>query len=201
MGIPVMIVGESGSGKSSSMRNFDEADIGIFNVSGKPLPFRKKLPSAKFASYTTIIDKIKEGGKKSFVIDDSQYLMANESFRRVDEKGYKKWTDIAVNFNALIDTVLMSAEDTIVYFLHHLETDQNGKNKAKTLGKMLDNQLTVEGKFPIVLFSFAKDGEYYFVTNSDGTTTAKSPIGMFDSSKIDNDIKIVDATIRSYYEI
>lgn len=201
MGIPVMIVGESGSGKSSSMRNFESDELGIFNVSGKPLPFRKKLPSARFASYDIIMSKIKEGSKKTLVIDDSQYLMANESFRRVNENGYKKWTDIAVNFNNLIDTVLMADEDCVVYFLHHLEVDVNGKTKAKTLGKMLDNQLTVEGKFPIVLFSFADDGKYYFVTNSDGTTTAKSPIDMFDGVKIDNDLKIVDNIIREYYEI
>lgn len=199
MGTPVLILGESGSGKSCSLRNFNENEIGIFNVAGKPLPFRKHLPAVENASYTDIIKGLRLGKVKTYVIDDSQYLMAFEMFDRAKEMGYNKYTDIALNFRNLIDFVMRNTpKDYIVYFLHHTETTDTGKIKAKTNGKMLDNQLTLEGLFSIVLLCKTDGQQHYFETQSDGFTTCKSPMGMFDN-KIDNDLKFVDTTIREYY--
>lgn len=201
MGIPVLILGASGSGKSTSLRNFEPDEIGIFNVAGKPLPFRKKLPKKDNARYSAILKSLTEPRLKKYVIDDSQYLMAFESFDHAKETGYGKFTNMALNFKQLISHVITNTpDDVIVYFLHHTETDDNGKLKAKTLGKMLDNQLTVEGLFSIVLLCQVEGNEHYFITNSDGTNPAKSPMEMFEM-RIDNDLKMVDETIREYYEL
>lgn len=201
MGIPVLILGESGSGKSTSLRNFEDGEVGIFNVAGKPLPFRKKLSKIDNATYSKILQKLREPKLKAYVIDDSQYLMAFESFDHAKETGYGKFTNMALNFRNLIDFVVRGTpNDVIVYFLHHTEMTEGGKVKAKTLGKMLDNQLTVEGLFSIVLLCTTEGSEHYFLTNSDGTNPAKSPMDMFEL-RIDNDLKAVDAAIREYWEL
>lgn len=201
MGIPVMILGESGSGKSTSLRNFEPSEISIFNVAGKPLPFRKKLPKATISDYGKIMAGMQKSDKKSFAIDDSQYLLCFEMFSHAKETGYQKFTDMALNFYTLIKFVIdRLPDDVIVYFLHHTETDANGKLKAKTVGKMLDEKLTVEGLFSIVLLCQTDGTRHYFVTQSDGYTTAKSPMDMFDL-EIDNDLKFVDTKIREYFEI
>lgn len=201
MGIPVLILGPSGSGKSASLRNFEPEEVGIFNVVNKPLPFRKKLPTANNATYEMIAGSLKKKSKKTYVIDDSQYLMANEFFDRAKEVGYQKFTDIGLHFRNLLQTVIQQTpEDVIVYFLHHTEEDMSGRLKAKTIGKMLDEKLTVEGLFSIVLLTVAEGTEHYFLTNSDVSSTAKSPMEMFDL-KIDNDLRMVDQTIREYYDL
>lgn len=208
MGIPVLILGESGSGKSSSLRNFDEKEVLIFNVANKPLPFRKKLASIKgqentateYACIKAYIEKYKDKCK-TFVIDDSQYLMAFEMFEKAKETGYGKFTDCALNFYSLVQYVIKDTpEDVIVFFLHHTETSDTGKIKAKTSGKMLDSQLTLEGLFSIVLMAQTDGKSYKFITQSDGYTTCKSPLEMFEES-IDNDLKFVDTTIREYWNL
>lgn len=200
MGIPVLILGESGSGKSSSLRNFEPDDVSIFNVAAKPLPFRKRLPMKSTANYEEIKACIHQSQKKAFVIDDSQYLMCFQSFARAKETGFGKFTDFALNFYDLVQFVIKGTPpDVLVYFLHHTETDGNtGKVKAKTMGKMLDSQLTLEGLFAIVLLCVTDGTKHSFVTQSDGFTTAKSPMEMF-PDVIDNDLKMVDQTIREYY--
>lgn len=201
MGIPVLIMGESGSGKSTSLRNFEPNEIGIFNVAAKPLPFRKQLKKVDNARYPIILKGLQSPKLKSYVIDDSQYLLAFESFERAKEVGYGKFTDMAVNFQKLIDFVIRQTPiDVIVYFLHHTETTETGRIKAKTIGKMLDNQLTVEGLFSIVLLCKTDGTRHWFETQSDGFSTAKSPMDMFEQ-EIDNDLKLVDKTIREYWEL
>ena len=195
----MLILGDSGSGKSTSLRNFDPAEIGIFNVASKPLPFRKKMKVVDKAGYGTIVKALSNPTLKSYAIDDSQYLLAFEFFDRANETGYNKFTDMAVNFRNLIHYVIMNTPpDVIVYFLHHTEQTQDGKLKAKTIGKMLDEKLTVEGLFSIVLLAQAKKDSYVFVTQSQGYSTAKSPMDMF-PPEIDNDLKMVDDTIREYW--
>lgn len=199
MGIPVLILGESGSGKSTSLRNFEEGQIGIFNVASKPLPFRKKLPKVDGSSYRTILKGLSNPKLKSYAIDDSQFLLVFESFDRAKENGYGKFTDFALNFYNLVKFVVeQTPPDCIVYFLHHTEKTDDGRTKAKTIGKMLDNQLTVEGMFAIVLLCKTDGTRHYFETQSDGWTTAKSPIDMFEK-EIDNDLAMVDKTIREYW--
>lgn len=202
MGIPCLILGESGSGKSASLRNFEPADVSIFNVAAKPLPFRKKLPSRATSDYSAIMQGISQSQKKAFVIDDSQYLLCFESFAKAKETGYGKYTDMALHFYNLVQFVIrQTPPDVIVYFLHHTDTDANtGKIKAKTMGKMLDNQLTLEGLFAIVLMCYTDGKKHVFITQSDGLTTAKSPIDMF-PPEIDNDLKAVDTAIREYYNL
>ena len=156
---------------------------------------------ANNCTYGGIIKKLRENKFKTYVIDDSQYLLAFEMFSRAKEQGYGKFTDIAVNFKELIDVVMKeTSEDTIVYFLHHAEETQSGRYKIKTVGKMLDDQLTVEGLFTIVLMTTIKNGEHKFLTQSDGTNPCKSPEEMFEK-EINNDLKFVDNTIRSYYDM
>lgn len=201
MGIPVLILGESGSGKSASMRNFDANEVGIFNVASKPLPFRKRIPKADGATYNIITQALKEPKLKKYVIDDSQYLLCFELFRTAKDTGYQKFTDMALHFYNLIQFIIQKTPpDVIVYFLHHVETTSEGKAKAKTIGKMLDEKLTVEGLFSIVLLCTTDGTNHKFITQSDGYSTAKSPMEMF-PNEIDNDLKAVDTVIREYYEL
>lgn len=199
MGIPVLILGESGSGKSTALRNFDADEIGIFNVASKPLPFRKRLHTVNHATYQTIIQKLTHPKLKAYAIDDSQALMAFALFSKAKETGYGKFTDIALDFYNLLQHVINETpRDCLVYFLHHTETSDAGKIKAKTVGKMLDNQLTVEGLFSIVLLCRTDGQRHWFETQSDGFTTAKSPMDMF-PREVENDLKAVDTAIRDYW--
>lgn len=201
MGIPVLCMGASGSGKSTSLRNFKKGEVCVMNVAGKPLPFRNNLDVVNNATYESIGKTLKEGKFKSYVVDDSQYLLAFEMFDRAKETGYGKFTDIALRFRNMLSFVARNTpDDTVVYFLHHTEETETGKIKAKTVGKMLDNQLTVEGLFSIVLLATTDGTHYKFVTQSDGATTAKSPMDMFEK-EIDNDLKFVDETIREYWNL
>ena len=200
MGVPVLVLGASGSGKSASLRNFNPEEIGIYNVASKPLPFRKQMLVVNHVSYDRIMASLKANKLKCYAIDDSQYLMAFDLFDRVKEVGYQKFTDCAKKFYDLIQTVInKTSDDTIVYFLHHTERADDGHIKAKTSGKMLDNQLTLEGLFSIVLLADTDGKEHNFITQSDGFTTAKSPMDMF-APVIPNDLKAVDTAIREYYE-
>ena len=200
MGVPVLIMGESGSGKTYSIKNFDPAEVGIFSVEKNRLPFKKDgFKVVKNAGYSVIMKALAKPTLKRYVIDDSQCLLVNEFFDRAKESGYQKFTDLALNFRNLIHYISRELpDDVVVYFLHHTELDAAGKVKAKTIGRMLDEKLTVEGCFDIVLLAQTEGTEHYFVTQSDGYTSAKSPEGMFDQ-KIPNDLAAVDAAIREYW--
>lgn len=203
MAIPVLILGESGTGKSASLRNFKRGEIAVINVAGKPLPFRNDLPTLRTDNYEKIKDALKGMKAKSAAIDDAQYLLANEFMRRSSELGYQKFTDMAKNYWSLItETIIRDMPpDRIVYFLSHIERDQNGNEKVKTIGKLLDEKITVEGLFTIVLKTHVEDGKYTFYTQNSGMDTVKSPIGMFAENQIDNDLKMVDNVIRDYYRL
>lgn len=208
MGLPVMILGETGSGKTYSIKNFDPNEVGIFAVEKSYLPFKKSFKVKRNASYGDIAEcllaKDKDGKVKPrlkrYIIDDSQYLLVNELFDRVKETGYNKFTEMAVHFRNMIHNINKYVpDDVIVYFLHHPEVDAtSGRYKAKTIGKMLDEKLTIEGCFNIVLFADVEGSEHHFITQSDGTIPAKSPEGLFEL-KIPNDLKAVDNAIREYY--
>jgi len=212
MALPVLIIGRSGSGKTYSLKNFKADEVGVISVEKGRLPFRSdikvvKVPryensadintyaQANLAKYSWIMKAISTAKPKSMVIDDSQYLLVNELFDRAAEKGYDKYTQMAANFRNLIHAVNdMPDDDKIVYFLHHSEADTDGREKVKTIGKMLDEKLTVEGCFDIVLY--CQDHKFY--TQANGQSTAKSPEGMFEL-EIPNDLKFVDTAIREYY--
>ena len=203
MAIPCLILGESGTGKSASMRNFSKGEVAIINVAGKPLPFKSDLPMITTDRYPEIVNALLKMKAKTAVIDDAQYLLANEFMRRSGEMGYQKFTDIAKNYWSLIAETICKQmpDDKIVYVMSHIDRDQNGYEKVKTIGKLLDEKITVEGLFTIVLKTHVEDGKYTFITQNSGFDTVKSPIGMFDSVEIDNDLKAVDNAIREYYNL
>ena len=215
MAIPVLIIGRSGSGKTYSLKGFNDFtdSIGVISVEKARLPFKSGIKVARIpkyedspniqtaaqisqARYSFVERAIKSAKCKTIVIDDSQYLLADEFFDRAKENGYQKFTDIALNFRNLIHNINnMGEEDKIVYFLHHSEDDGAGREKVKTIGKMLDEKLTVEGCFDVVIY--CRDQRFY--TQGDGISSAKTPEGMFDSVEIPNDLKAVDTAIRDYY--
>ena len=214
MALPVLIIGRSGSGKTFSLKNFAPDEIGVISVEKGRLPFRSDIKVAKVpkdptkgeardaaqvnaAKYGWIMRTIQTAKCKSIAIDDSQYLLVNELFDRTYEKGYDKFTSMAQKFRDLIHFVNdLEDEDKIVYFLHHSELDTDGREKVKTISKMLDEKLTVEGCFDIVLYC----QDHKFFTQSNGQSTAKSPEDMFEL-EIPNDLKLVDEKIREYYNM
>ena len=223
----VMILGESGSGKSASLRSFEPGEVCVLNVAGKRLPFRNSFGKDVVnvgnspticAMYELIKRAVRSGKYKRYVIDDSQYLMAFDAFDRAEEKGYAKFTDMAKSFYDLLRDVSNATiwekqadgttvdtrrrtDDVIVYFLHHPDRDDAGLIKPKTQGKMLDEKLNVAGLFTTVLLAETDGTDYWFLTQNDGRSVVKSPMGMFDEARIPNDLKAVDATIRAYYEM
>ena len=203
MGNSVFILGRSGTGKSASLRNFKSNEILHINVMSKPLPFKGRFAETYNGDdYQAIAKAINATKCKSIVIDDAQYLMANEFMRRSSELGYQKFTDIANNFWTLINSINNDLPfDVIVYFLMHTDQDDNGNEKAKTIGKLLDEKICIEGMSSIVLKTAVKDGVYTFTTQNNGHDTVKSPLGMFPTYEIDNDLKAVDTTIREYWEL
>ena len=200
MGKVCLIMGESGSGKSASLRNFEANEVAIFNVSEKPMPFRKKLPLCMTSDLKFIANEIKRNTRNCYVVDDAGLAMTFYLFGKVNDKGYDKFTNVAKDFYDLVQAAIRcTSDDTIVYFTMHIErSDDGAKIKAKTAGKMIDSQLTLESLFSIVLHCVTDGKRHYFVTQSDGVTTAKSPMEMF-PLEIDNDLKAVDAVIREYY--
>jgi predicted GTPase len=213
MAIPVLIMGRSGSGKTYSIKNFKPEEVGVISVEKGRLPFKSDIKVVKIPKdlgikdnpklenqrkYEWLEDLIERATVKSIVIDDSQYLLVNEMFDRAKESGYNKFTDIAVNFRDLIHYINETPQpDKIVYFLHHSEVDERGREKAKTVGKMLDEKLVIEGCFDVVLY--CDDQKFY--TQANGQSTAKSPEGMFEAVEIPNDLKAVDEAIREYWGV
>ncbi|MEX2964704.1 AAA family ATPase [Microbulbifer sp. TYP-18] len=205
MSIPVMVLGESGTGKSASLRNLDPNRTLLIQTIKKPLPFRSRgWKPAVTDSWERIISgirKAEELGKEIVVIDDFQYLLANEFMRRSQEKGFDKFTEIGHHAWSVMMAAQQAAEHVRVYLLSHTQTDDFGNTKAKTIGKLLDEKITVEGLFTIVLRTIVSDQGYHFSTQNNGADTVKTPIGLFDQNRIDNDLALVDSAICSYYGI
>jgi adenylate kinase family enzyme len=207
MGNGVLVLGQSGSGKTTSIRNLDRKKTVLCAVEKQRLPFREGFPmtikQASYALITQLFQEIGEGKRpdiKTVVIDDSQYLLVNEFFDRATEKGYDKFTSIALNFRNLIHWVNIGLpEDVTVYFLHHTQVDEYGRTKAKTIGKMLDEKLTVEGCFDIVLMTEHNQDGWWFRTHGGSGDPVKTPMDMFKDDLVPNDLAIVDKTIREYY--
>lgn len=215
-GMGVLIMGASGSGKSTSLRNLPAEETAIINITNKPMPFRNKdgktivtlkdfeKEGEKDLSYEElyrrIITTIKATKKKIIVIDDSSYMMAFENFEKATNKGYDKFTTMAKNYYDLIKSAISCGDEKIVYVITHEEVDDvNQLYRPKTIGKMLSNQLVIEGLFSIVLRSMYKNGEYIFQTQNDGTSVCKSPMDMFQEKEIPNDLFEVDKIVREYY--
>lgn len=198
MGAVVLILGDSGSGKSTSLRNFSEGEIGIFNVMGKPLPFRNSLQKLDHANYGSIQQSLQKNAMRAYFVDDAGYLMSNENFRRARETGYGKFTEMAQSFQQLIMNAAKTDGDTVVYIAMHIDRDADGRQKPRTVGKMLEEKFCIEGACPIVLHSTIQDGEHVFVSKGDGFNGAKAPMGML-PDVMSNDLKAVDDAIREYW--
>lgn len=203
MAVSVMILGVSGTGKSASMRNCKSDKFALVNVAKKPLPFKGNFDERYDGdSYNEAVRFMQNCKAKSIVIDDAQYLMGNEFMRRVTERGYDKFSEMAQNMWKLLNFINQDLPaDKIVYLLGHIERDQDGNEKFKTMGKLIDQCINVEGTCTIVLKTHVADGQYSFLTQNSGHDTVKSPIGMFPSYAIDNDLNYVDEKIRNYYEV
>lgn len=197
MGVPVLILGRSGSGKSRSFKNFKSEEIGVIKCIEKELPFRNNLKTLNTSDYSQIKGALLKGKALSYVIDDAGYLLTDEFMRRASEKGYDKFTELASNFYELINFITRQLpREKIVYIvMHEDENEITGVVKPKTIGKLLDEKVCVEGMFTIVL----RCVEHKFITNGSGC--AKTPEEMFLEEEIENDLKLVDTTIRDYYNI
>ena len=209
MSTAVLIIGESGTGKSSSLRNLDPEQTILIQIVAKPLPFKAKGWARRSAekpagnvfhtdNAAEIVRLMKGTSKTIVVIDDFQYLMSNEYVRRTTEKGYDKFTDIAKNAHTVMTAATALRPDQRCYILAHSSSDE-GRTRIKTVGKMTDSLITPEGLFSIVLRTAIQDGKYYFATQNNGQDTTKSPIGMFSTPLIDNDLAAVDKSIVEYY--
>lgn len=204
MGQLIFILGRSGTGKSHSLRNFPKDKVAVVNVQGKILPFKGAAAIEQTAtdSSAKILKALEIYAKdyKSIVVDDYQYVMSNEFMRRSAEKGYDKFTEIARHAWDIAMKVRELPDDVLVYIMCHTDRDDEGNEKIKTIGKLLDEKICLEGLSTIVLKTNVSDGQYTFLTQNNGKDTVKSPAGMFPTYAIDNDLWYVDQKIRNYYE-
>lgn len=212
MSIAVMVLGESGTGKSTSLRNLKPDNTLLIQAVRKPLPFRAAgwAPYSKATKKGQIITTdtpayieraMREIDRPVVVVDDFQYVLANEYMRRSDEKGFEKFTDIGRHAWDILRAATDLADNRRVYILAHTASDEFGRTKMKTIGKLLDEKITPEGLVTIVLRTVVRDGQYLFATQNSGSDTTKSPMGMFADLLIDNDLAAVDAAICDYYGI
>lgn len=208
MAIPVMIIGKSGSGKSASMKNCVGKDFNIVKVLDKPLPFRGKINGWQYDDYQMVRKALRAAPAKSIIIDDAGYLIVNFFMRNHSTKGkgndvFGLYNQMADDFWNLIQNVVIKEipADKIVYIIMHEDTDDYGNVKAKTIGKLLDDKICLEGLCTVVLRCVNNLTEHKFITQSDGSAISKSPEGMFEDLEIPNDLLYVDNRIREYYGI
>jgi len=213
----VLLLGESGSGKSSSMRNLDASETFVVNVIGKPLPFRGAKskyvplsPDGLTGNYyatddTTTIKRVinlvnsKRLDIKNLVIDDFGYTVTNSFMRKANQRGYDRFIEIAKDMFDILDIVSNLREDLFCFVMMHTENDSQGRSKPRTVGKMIDQYICIEGKFTTVLHALINDGNYVFLTNNDNQHMAKSPLGLFESLYIENDLQYVREKMHSYF--
>lgn len=216
MSIATMIIGESGTGKSASMRNLDPAKTLLIQAVRKPLPFKSSgwKPAVKDKGGSVfvtddsqkIVAAMQRTEKEVIVIDDFQYILANEFMRRVTDvevgnAAFAKYNEIARHAWDILMAASGLSDSKRVYILSHSSTDDFGKTKIKTIGKLLDEKIVMEGLVTIVLRTDVSDGEYTFTTRNSGRDTVKSPMGLFDADRVPNDLAAVDSAIAAFYDI
>lgn len=219
MSIATIILGESGTGKSTSLRNLDPAKTLLIQAIKKPLPFKNKgweksifvTDKPRTVKHEDerieygILNLIDKTSKEIIVIDDFQYIMTNEFMRRVLDKEAKdgafvKYNEIAKNVWDILNAASSAGDSKRIYMLSHVET-ADGRDRVKTIGKLLDEKVSIEGMVSIVLRSRRTNGNYLFATQNNGLDTTKSPMGLFADELIENDLAAVDAAICEYYDI
>ena len=199
--VPVLLLGQSGSGKSTSMRNFTKDEIAVINVLGKPLPFKSDIKAPKIDDYATILNQIKMTKKKTIVIDDANYLITNEFMNKSSVKGFDKYNEMGNNFFNLINGIKNINGGKTVYLIMHEDTDENGNIKPKTIGKLLDDKVNIQGMFTVCIRSMFDNGNYIFRLKTNGQDCVKTPFGMFENDTMENDLKEFDKVVREYYEL
>jgi len=208
MGIPVLIIGKSGSGKSTSLRNFiNDNEVLIVNVAGKPLPFKNALKPYVTDSYAHVLAAIQKTTRNTIVIDDAGYLITNMFMRGHSSAGkgndiFSFYNNVGDSFWGLIQTIIHDLPaEKVVYLMMHEDKNDFGDIKPKTIGKLLDEKVCLEGMFTIVFRASIENGRHVFGTKTKGFDVAKTPMGMFEDAEIDNDLKLIDSTIREYYNL
>lgn len=218
----IFVLGNSGTGKSTSLRNLNPEDTFILQCVNKKLPFKgwrskytkisKDNPNGNLSlskNYDNLRKQLiyihnKRKDIKVVIIDDSHYLMTGDFMNRITEKvskggGFEKYNQIAYNFYNLLELVENMRDDIIVFFIAHTQTNDDGTRSFKTVGKLLDNTIVLEGLATIILESKIREKKYVFQTNKiDGTEPCKAPLEMFEDIYIDNDLKEVINRIREY---
>lgn len=215
----ILIIGESGSGKSTSLRNLNHEETLIINVLGKPFPFKsankKYTPMSEDrmsgnlfstddnSKIITIIRFVnqKRSDIKNLIIDDFSYLMTNEYMYRCMERGFDKYSEMAKNSWQIIRECNQTREDLDCFVIAHSESDDHGRIRCKTIGKVLSNKVNLEGMVTCVLHSVISDGKHKFLTQDSGTHLAKSPMGMFEDKLIDNDLSFVKSKMFNYFNL
>ena len=199
--VPVLLIGKSGSGKSTSLRNFKKDEIAVVNVLGKPLPFKTDIKAPKSDNYDKILDAITKTERKTIVIDDANYLITNEFMNKTSIKGFDKYNEMGNNFFKLINGIKNIKGGKVVYLIMHEDTDENGNIKPKTIGKLLDDKVNIQGMFTICIRSMFENGNYIFRLKTNGQDCVKTPFGMFEADEMENDLKAFDNVVREYYDL
>ena len=199
--VPVLLIGQSGSGKSTSLRNFTKDEVAVVNVLGKPLPFKTDIKAPKCDDYQAILKAIAGTKKKTIVIDDANYLITNEFMNKSSVKGFDKYNEMGNNFFNLINGIKNIDGGKTVYLIMHEDTDENGNVKPKTIGKLLDDKVNIQGMFTVCIRSMFDNGNYIFRLKTNGQDCVKTPFGMFENDTMENDLKEFNRVVREYYEL
>lgn len=199
--VPILLIGKSGSGKSTSLRNFKKDEVAVINVLGKPLPFRSDIKAVKLDDYDNILNQIKMTKKDVIVIDDANYLITNEFMEKSSIRGYDKYNEIANHFFELINGIKNIEGGKTVYLIMHEDTDEEGNVKPKTIGKLLDDKVNIQGMFTICIRAMFENGKYIFRLKTNGQDCVKTPFGMFNVDEMENDLKAFDNVVREYYDL
>lgn len=197
--VPILLIGKSGSGKSTSLRNFKKDEVAVINVLGKPLPFKSNIKAVKIDDYTNIINQIKLTKKEVIVIDDANYLITNEFMKNSSIKGYDKYNEMANHFFELINAIKDIEGGKRIYLIMHEDTDEEGNVKPKTIGKMLDDKVNIQGMFTVCIRAMYENNKYIFRLKTNGQDCVKTPFGMFDTDEMENDLKSFDEVVKDYY--
>ena len=211
----ILILAKSGTGKTTALRNFEPEEVMVIQPKKKRLPFEHKawtkwnketskgsiFQTNTFSGVKAVLSKMQEVGKKVVIIDDFVYIMAERVMSDIDIKGFDKWTELAADFNDLMNHIEGLDDDMRVYIMTHPDVDDNGIMKMKTAGKLIDNLLTPEGMFTIVFGMAKSDSGSFFITNGNTLNPYKSPMGMFKDKQVPNDLQAVDTTICDFWGI
>jgi hypothetical protein len=196
----VLVISKTGTGKSSSLRNFKKGEASVILCSGKELPFKSDLAVMVPKTSTDVVAGIKGASTPVVVVDDTNYIMSFEEMARAGEIGYAKFTQMAVNMVSIFRAISEKPGDQIFYIMAHAADTEDGMIRFKTTGKMLSEKIVLEGLTNILLTNEVADGEFVFKVKTDGTGV-KSPMGMFQTDTVENDLKVVNEVIRAYYDM